>query len=236
MVKLLAVVLAVAGAWLWWYRRRLRGRTHRGWRHAALVVAACAAVLAAGALAGYAWLTAPPRVPRTAAVAPLPQAQAADTSAVAAGGTATTEEAVPVRTSPAAEPTPAKPSDPDAPFRRLVVGTWEDHYQGKRTMTLNADGTGSMVVELAGLTAMLYADRLRFEMVWSLEQGRLKKRTLRGEPADKVELILKLMGDRVDERILELTEERLLLLDQNGQTQYDWKRVRSSDTAANRPP
>ena len=74
-------------------------------------------------------------------------------------------------------------------------------------MTLKVDGTGTMLVELSGLSAMLFADRLRFNWVGSLEQGRLKKQTIGGDPADKVELILKTMGDRVDERILELTDQ-----------------------------
>ena len=45
--------------------------------------------------------------------------------------------------------------DPQERLRRLVVGTWEDHYQGKRTMTLQSDGTGTMVVELTGVNAFL---------------------------------------------------------------------------------
>jgi hypothetical protein len=32
------------------------------------------------------------------------------------------------------------------------------------------------------------------------------------------------MGDRVDEPILELTRDRLLLLDKDGETRYDWRR------------
>jgi hypothetical protein len=114
----------------------------------------------------------------------------------------------------------------DQQSRRLVVGTWQDEYQGKRTMTLQEDGTGKMVVELDGLKAKLFAPRLEFEMVWSVEKGRLKKRTLQGEPAVAVQLILKTMGDRVDEPILELTQDRLLLLDKDGKTKYDWRRVR----------
>ncbi len=107
----------------------------------------------------------------------------------------------------------------------MVLGTWQDEYKGKRTMTIREDGTATMVVELEGITAALYASRLRFEMVWSIEAGRLKKRTVGGEPAGKVRLILKTMGDRVDEPILELTDQRLLLLDADGETQYDWRRV-----------
>ena len=114
----------------------------------------------------------------------------------------------------------------DQQSRRLVVGTWQDEYQGKRTMTLQEDGTGKMVVELDGLKAKLFAPRLEFEMIWAVAKGRLKKRTLQGEPAVTVQLILKTMGDRVDEPILELTQDRLLLLDKDGKTKYDWRRVR----------
>lgn len=120
------------------------------------------------------------------------------------------------------------PNARDEQFRRLVVGTWQDEYQGRRTMTLKDDGTGTMVVELDGLKGKLFAPRLEFEMVWSVAEGRLKKRTLKGEPATTVQLILKAMGDRVDERILELTPDRLLLLDKDGKTKYDWRRVRRS--------
>ena len=114
----------------------------------------------------------------------------------------------------------------DAEFRRQVVGVWEDDYEGHRTMTVRADGTATMVVELHGWKATFYASKLVFEMTWSLEHGRLKKHTTKGEPARRVKAILKLMGDRVDERILELTSQRLLLLDQDGKRQYDWHRVK----------
>jgi len=115
-------------------------------------------------------------------------------------------------------------AEPDEHRRTLVVGTWEDDYQGKRTMTLNADGTGTMTVELSGIQATLFADRLQFDMVWSLEDGRLKKRTIGGQPERQVNMILKLMGDSVDEPILELTNDRLLLLDKDGVTRYDWRK------------
>jgi hypothetical protein len=117
-------------------------------------------------------------------------------------------------------------ADTDAKYRSLVLGTWEDEYQGKRTMTLNEDGTGLMIVELSGWRAALSAPRLKFDMEWSIEGGHLKKQTISGEPKTPVQMILKTMGDRVDEPILELTNDRLLLLDGDGKTKYDWKRVR----------
>ncbi len=116
-------------------------------------------------------------------------------------------------------------SKQDEAYRRLVIGIWQDDYQGKRTMTIREDGTATMVVELRGMKATLFASRLEFEMKWSIENGRLKKRTTGGKPAAKVKMILKTMGDRVDEPILELTKDRLLLLDGNGKTKYEWRRV-----------
>jgi tryptophan-rich sensory protein len=128
--------------------------------------------------------------------------------------------------SPAEKSTPKKPLSKDDEFRKLVVGTWQDEYEGKRTLTLREDGTGTMVVELSGLKATLVAPRLTFNMAWSIAKGRLKKHSLGGQPAAQVGLILKTMGDTVDEPILALTADHLLLLDQDGKTKYDWRRVR----------
>jgi arylsulfatase A-like enzyme len=121
--------------------------------------------------------------------------------------------------------TPKKKISRDEKYRRLAIGTWQDDYKGKRTMTLDSDGTGRMVVELSGMTATLFASKLEFDMVWSVQDGRMKKRTVGGKPKRRVDMILKAMGDRVNERILELSEDRLLLLDEDGSTKYDWRRV-----------
>jgi hypothetical protein len=115
----------------------------------------------------------------------------------------------------------------DGSQRSLVVGSWGDEYQGKRTMTLNDDGTGTMVVELSGWRAAMSAPRLTFNMKWSVENGHLKKQTVSGAPETQVKMILNMMGDHVDEPILELTGDRLLLLDKDGKTKYDWKRVKT---------
>ncbi len=114
----------------------------------------------------------------------------------------------------------------DDRLRRLMIGVWQDDYQGKRTMTLDDSGAGKIVVELEGLKAILFADRLEFDVIWSVDNGRLKKRMIGGNPPGKVQLILKSMGDRVDEPVLDLTEDRLLLLDMDGKTKYEWRRVK----------
>jgi hypothetical protein len=119
------------------------------------------------------------------------------------------------------------PADLDAHYRKLIVGTWTDHYQGKRTMTLREDGTGSMIVELSGWQAALSASKLKFNLKWSVAAGHFKEQTLGGEPAMQVKMITSTMGDHVDQPILELTDDRLLLLDGDGKTKYDWKRLKA---------
>jgi hypothetical protein len=109
--------------------------------------------------------------------------------------------------------------------QRKLLGVWQDNYQGKRTMTLNENGTGTMLVELSGWRAALAARKLRFDMEWKLEEPVLTKRSVGGDPADKVNMILRMKGDTAEDTILELTEDRLLLLDKDGKTQYDWRRV-----------
>jgi len=113
--------------------------------------------------------------------------------------------------------------------RQQVIGTWQDEYQGKRTMTLNSDGTGTMLVELKGAAALLYASKLRFDMTWSLQGKKLTKKTVGGEPANKVNAILNLMGDTAEDTIVEVTADRLLLLDKDGKTQYDWRRAKTEE-------
>lgn len=114
---------------------------------------------------------------------------------------------------------------------RKLLGVWHDEYQGKRTMTLNADGSGTMLVELSGAQAFLFASKLRFDMRWSLAEKVLTKKTVGGEPADKVNLILNTMGNTAADTLLDLTDDRLTLLDKNGTTKYEWKRVMKDKTS-----
>lgn len=131
----------------------------------------------------------------------------------------------------AAEQPPRSEVSQDEEQRRRILGVWQDEYQGKRTKTLRADGSGTMIVELSGVAATLVAPKLTFEMEWLLADGRITMRSLRGEPAAKVEMILKAMGDQATYQILELTDDRLLLLDADGKTKYDWRRAEAQSSA-----
>lgn len=125
---------------------------------------------------------------------------------------------------------PSGTHDSDSRSRAKAVGEWEDDYQGKRHLTVNDDGTGTMVVDLDGIGKKLFAARLSFDLEWSVTDGRIVMKTLGGEPNSKVQLVLKLYGSEADYKILELTDERMLLLDADGKTRYDWRRPGSTAT------
>jgi hypothetical protein len=107
-----------------------------------------------------------------------------------------------------------------------LLGVWHDEYKGKRTMTLNDDGSGTMLVELEGVKAMLFAPKLRFDMKWHFEDGTLQMQTLGGEPEGKVNAILNLMGNTAAYHVKDVDDEHLLLIDQKDKVEYDWRRVK----------
>ena len=116
-------------------------------------------------------------------------------------------------------------ADQDQRLHRRAVGAWRDSYQGKRTLTLRADGTATMVVELTGLKARLFTPRLELDIAWAIGDGKMHRRTVGGRPADKIEFVNKRAGVAVAERILELDADRTILLDQDGSRKYIWQRV-----------
>ncbi|MBI3862076.1 MAG: hypothetical protein HY290_09290, partial [Planctomycetia bacterium] len=125
-----------------------------------------------------------------------------------------------------------RPDDPDSRYVAVALGEWKDEYQGKRHLTVARDGTGTMVIDLDGIGKRLFAARMTFNLEWSIADGKITMKTLGGEPKSKVQLVLKLYGNEAEYKILELTPERMLLLDADGKTQYDWRRPNSSGEGA----
>lgn len=116
---------------------------------------------------------------------------------------------------------------------KSMLGTWEDDYKGHRTLTLSADGTGVMVVELDGLAATLFAEKLTFREEWTVTDGKVTMKATGGEPAAKVRLVLSLHGDSSTQRISEVTSERMILIEEPSETRFEWRRVRSIEVCGN---
>jgi len=106
----------------------------------------------------------------------------------------------------------------------LATGNWDGFYQGKRTLELRSDLTGTMVSEPEGLAATLLAAKLTFHITWKLEGDQVVFETTRGEPASKVDLITRMYGKQRKHKLLKLADDEMLLLDEDGKTEYRWTR------------
>lgn len=116
-------------------------------------------------------------------------------------------------------------------LEKSMLGTWEDDYKGHRILTLNSDGTGTMVVELDGLAATLFAKTLTFREEWSVVDGKVTMQATGGEPAGKVGLVLSLHGDSSTQRIVEVTaSSRMILVEEPSGTRYEWRRVPAAES------
>jgi hypothetical protein len=118
-----------------------------------------------------------------------------------------------------------QPATSDA-AHKLVLGTWEDDYQGSRTLTVRPDGTATMEIEFDGWKARMFTRHLTIETTWTIDDGHFNRQTVGGEPADKVEFVKRRVGDRASDKIVKLTADRMILIDQDGETRYEWRRVR----------
>lgn len=118
-------------------------------------------------------------------------------------------------------------------LEKSMLGTWEDDYKGHRILTLNADGTGTMVVELDGLAATLFAKTLTFREEWSVVDGKVTMRATGGDPAGKVGLVLSLHGDSSTQRIVEVDADTMILVEEPSETRFEWRRVRTSESSEN---
>ena len=136
---------------------------------------------------------------------------------------------IPAASAGTSRPTHSASSAPqggDERVRQLVLGTWTDDYQGKRTLTVRPDGTATMIIEFDGWKARMFTPRLQIETTWTIEDGRFNRQTVGGEPVDKVEFVKKRVGDHASDEIVKVSADRMVLIDQDGETRYNWRRVR----------
>lgn len=118
----------------------------------------------------------------------------------------------------------------DERLRKLILGSWQQSYYGKRLLTVLPDGKATMVIRPDSVWAFAFGQQIDLDMFWTIEKGRIDYGYNGGTPKDKVELAAKTWGDRWDEQILELTDSRLVLLCADGETRSEWDRASTDKT------
>ena len=139
------------------------------------------------------------------------------------------------RRTEAASPSPVSPSlplspdleDPDASLKKLLLGTWEREYHGSWTMTIQEDGKGTLLIKPSGFWGTIIGEKVLVNLDWSVTDGRAELISVSGEPATAFAAGKIFFGERRIRKIKELTETRLVLLDEEDDSEAEWTRSTS---------
>ncbi|MAG92949.1 MAG: hypothetical protein CMJ48_04280 [Planctomycetaceae bacterium] len=136
---------------------------------------------------------------------------------------ATTEDA------PQSSTAAVEASTEDERCREMVVGTWEQEMYGKRYLTVREDGSAEMIVEPDGVWSLAFGDKVTIEIRWKVENGKALFSLTGGMPSKKVDMVVQLWGRDWVQKILAMSREKMLLLGEDGETEYAWTRVETVD-------
>jgi hypothetical protein len=137
-------------------------------------------------------------------------------------------EAVPVATQ-------QPESDQDATYREKLVGTWKQYETGVRWLTVRPDGTATMVVDPDWVAKAVIGSRLTVEIEWTVEEGRALFRSVSGKPETAFQAVCTLYGRDRNRPIVEMTEEKFVLLDESDGSRSEWTRIKKGETAPAMP-
>lgn len=116
--------------------------------------------------------------------------------------------------------------------RADVIGTWKLEYQGQRVVTMRDDGSAVMRVSLDFFGALLYGESLTLELEWTLEDGILTHRVIRGEPKQNVAKLIRDFGDARSYRVVSCGDELVLEAVDSPDDVYRWTAVPDEATNA----
>lgn len=119
----------------------------------------------------------------------------------------------------------------DEAYRKLIVGTWKTDRDGHRFLKVSDDGTAVMHVEIPGNWSLLFGEKMKFDIVWTIEDGVLTFETTGGEPKGKVDLITSMYGKQRVQKIERLDETTMRLPDDEPDGEdHVWTRVEPGET------
>lgn len=122
--------------------------------------------------------------------------------------------------------TPVVEESLDDSYRKRIVGSWEMDRDGKRLLTVDADGTAKMDVEIEGSWSFLFGSKLNFDIEWTIEDGHLTMKTIGGEPQAKVDLLTSMYGKERVQQITVLDDTTLRLPDDEPDGEdHIWTRI-----------
>lgn len=108
---------------------------------------------------------------------------------------------------------------------RQLVGRWRDSFFGERTLTLNADGTGRMELDLDFAGRLLYGKRLDFEMTWKVMGGVVSIEIQEGHPSDAAKSAIESWGKSHKYLLDTVEDDHVAMRDSTGKLNYRLSRL-----------
>jgi hypothetical protein len=93
----------------------------------------------------------------------------------------------------------------------LTNGTWSDFFHGLRTFRFESAGQGCMSLELSGVGAMLYGEKIEFDFDWTLNGNSLHLKMTGGRPSGTANTLCRLFGGEFDYEIDSASASELVL-------------------------
>lgn len=111
-----------------------------------------------------------------------------------------------------------------------LIGTWQLHDKGLRTITVKPDGTATMDVEIDNIASFIYGRRLSMDLAWTLSDGVLSYSIVGGHPDRTVGRVINNFGRDFKYRVLRMTDEAIELEDVSDPgSLYQWASVEAGD-------
>lgn len=107
-----------------------------------------------------------------------------------------------------------------------LIGQWEQtKSNSKRILTIEENGTATMVIEPKGLWKTILGNQVTVNIEWSLNAGTLTLRTVGGNPENKLEYIKQVWGDEFTRKIHSIEDKVFTLRDDQGDVSQKWVRT-----------
>jgi hypothetical protein len=107
-----------------------------------------------------------------------------------------------------------------------LLGTWELHDKGLRTITVNPDGTATMDVKIDNIARFIYGRRLSMDLEWTMSDGVLSYSIVGGNPDRTVGRVINNFGRDFQYRIVGIRDDAIELEDvADPGTVYEWASV-----------
>lgn len=107
-----------------------------------------------------------------------------------------------------------------------LVGKWEQTKStSKQILTIEENGTATMLVEPQGLWTSVLGKQITIDIEWSLENATLTLKAVGGKPANKLDYIKQLWGSEFVREINSIEDKMFTLRDDNGDVSQKWIRT-----------